>query len=199
MRNWFLLPARLTMAILFAAPLLIVCAYSLLTRGDYGGVEYPWTRESYSRLFDPLYGVILVALLRLLAGMLLTLLCAALGFLCWRCSSSLLRTLEESLAATGHPAVLDQLSGPHLRLAFSAEGDRPDQYGIDEGGADPYAAPAAVQQWRGAVGPQFFTPICRSWCCHSMRPWSASTPPCWKPQPTWGCVRCVRCSASSCP
>ena len=36
-------------------PLAIVCAYSLLTRGDYGGVEHPWTFESYTRLFDPLY------------------------------------------------------------------------------------------------------------------------------------------------
>jgi spermidine/putrescine transport system permease protein len=77
-RNWFLLPARLTMAILFAAPLLIVCAYSLLTRGDYGGVEHPWTMESYARLFDPLYGVILWRSFALAA--LTTLLCAILGF-----------------------------------------------------------------------------------------------------------------------
>ena len=77
-RNWFLLPARFTMSVLFAAPLLIVCAYSLLTRGDYGGVEHPWTFESYSRLFDPLYGIILWRSF-FLAG-LTTVLCAALGF-----------------------------------------------------------------------------------------------------------------------
>ena len=77
-RGWFLLPARLTLAVLFAAPLLIVCAYSLLTRGDYGGVEYPWTLESYSRLFDPLYGIILWRSFAL-AGV-TTLLCAGLGF-----------------------------------------------------------------------------------------------------------------------
>jgi spermidine/putrescine transport system permease protein len=77
-RAWFLLPARMTMAVLFAAPLVIVCGYSLLTRGDYGGVEHPWTMESYSRLFDPLYGIILWRSFAL-AGI-TTLLCAALGF-----------------------------------------------------------------------------------------------------------------------
>ena len=77
-RNWFLLPARFTMAVLFAAPLAIVCAYSLLTRGDYGGVEHPWTLESYARLFDPLYGVILWRSFALAA--VTTLLSAVLGF-----------------------------------------------------------------------------------------------------------------------
>ena len=77
-RNWFLLPGRTTMTVLFAVPMLIVCAYSLLTRGDYGGVEHPWTAESYARLFDPLYGVILVRSFGLAA--ITTALCAALGF-----------------------------------------------------------------------------------------------------------------------
>jgi len=77
-RSWFLLPARFTMGVLFLAPLLIVCAYSVLTRGDYGGVEHPWTLESYSRIFDPLYGVILWRSIAL-AGI-TTVLCAVLGF-----------------------------------------------------------------------------------------------------------------------
>jgi spermidine/putrescine transport system permease protein len=59
LRTWFLLPAWLTMAVLFAAPFVIVLAYSFLTRGVYGGLELPWTAESYRRLFDPLYLVIL--------------------------------------------------------------------------------------------------------------------------------------------
>ena len=66
------------MAVLFLAPILIVCAYSLLTRGDYGGVEHPWTMESYIRLFDPLYGEILWRSFAL-AGT-ATILCMALGF-----------------------------------------------------------------------------------------------------------------------
>src|SRR6185312_4944858 len=60
LRSRFLLPTWLAMALLFAAPLAIVLAYSLLTRGVYGGVEHPWTAESYGRLIDPLYLVILL-------------------------------------------------------------------------------------------------------------------------------------------
>ena len=47
------------MVVLFAAPFVIVLAYSFLTRGVYGGIELPWTAESYRRLFDPLYLAIL--------------------------------------------------------------------------------------------------------------------------------------------
>lgn len=53
------LPASLTMFVLFFVPLLIILAYSLLTRGPYGGVMPPWTLESYQRVLDPLYGEIL--------------------------------------------------------------------------------------------------------------------------------------------
>src|SRR5215831_13334666 len=60
LRSWFLLPTWLVMVLLFAAPLAIVLAYSLLTRGVYGGVEDPWTVESYRRLIDPLYLIILL-------------------------------------------------------------------------------------------------------------------------------------------
>jgi spermidine/putrescine transport system permease protein len=59
LRTWFLLPAWLCMAVLFAAPFAIVLAYSFLTRGVYGGIEPPWTVESYQRLADPLYLTIL--------------------------------------------------------------------------------------------------------------------------------------------
>ena len=59
LRTWFLLPAWLSMAVLLAAPFVIVMAYSFLTRGVFGGIELPWTTESYQRLFDPLYLTIL--------------------------------------------------------------------------------------------------------------------------------------------
>lgn len=59
LRTWFLLPTWLGMLVFFAAPLVIVLAYSLLTRGVYGGVEQPWTVEAYQRLIDPLYLTIL--------------------------------------------------------------------------------------------------------------------------------------------
>src|SRR6202165_2255770 len=47
LRFWFLLPAWVWLIFLFLAPLAIVCAYSLLTRGVYGGGELPWTFERY--------------------------------------------------------------------------------------------------------------------------------------------------------
>jgi len=59
MRNRALLPARIWMGIFFAAPLAIICGYGFLTRGDYGGVERPWTFENLARLIDPLYAAVI--------------------------------------------------------------------------------------------------------------------------------------------
>src|SRR5215831_5429991 len=60
LRSWFLLPVRLWLVLLLLAPLAIVAAYSMLTRGVYGGTGLPWTVENYQRLFDPLYLTILL-------------------------------------------------------------------------------------------------------------------------------------------
>lgn len=83
MRNHFtsracLAPAAVTLAVLFAAPLAIVAAYSLLTRGAYGGLGLPWTAGNYGRLADPLYGLILAR--SLLIAAVATLLCLVAGF-----------------------------------------------------------------------------------------------------------------------
>lgn len=78
MRRWFLLPARVWMALFFAAPLAVVCAYSFLTRGDFGGVERPWTFENFARLADPLYVGVLWRSIWI--ALLSTALCALLGF-----------------------------------------------------------------------------------------------------------------------
>jgi len=78
LRSWFLLPTWIWLAVLFAAPFAIVLDYSFLTRGVYGGVERPWTIESYTRLLDPLY---LAILLRSFAmALAATALCLALAF-----------------------------------------------------------------------------------------------------------------------
>jgi spermidine/putrescine transport system permease protein len=66
------------MIALFYVPLLIVCAYSLLSRGPYGGVMGPWTLESYRRVFDRLYGAILWRSVWLAAVS--TVMCLAVGF-----------------------------------------------------------------------------------------------------------------------
>jgi len=78
LRRWFLLPARATQLVLFAIPLAIIVLLSLLTRGDYGGAEHPWTTESYGRLVDPLYLAILWRSVWITAAA--TAICLVLGF-----------------------------------------------------------------------------------------------------------------------
>ncbi len=55
LRATFIAPGSLVMVALFFCPLLIVVAYSALTRGPYGGVALPWSLDSYRRVFDRLY------------------------------------------------------------------------------------------------------------------------------------------------
>ena len=78
LRTWFLAPARTFNFVFFLVPLAIILAYSLMSRGIYGGVEMPWTFESYQRLFDPLYGGILMRSFAI--SLLSTVLCLALGY-----------------------------------------------------------------------------------------------------------------------
>lgn len=78
LRAAFLLPAGVIMTVLFFAPLLIICACSLLTRGAYGGFALPWTSESYGRVFDPLY--IAIVWRSVWISALSTFLCVVFGF-----------------------------------------------------------------------------------------------------------------------
>jgi spermidine/putrescine transport system permease protein len=73
-----LAPAAVLLAITVGVPLLILAAYSLLSRGAYGGVAPPWTLENWQRLADPLYGGILAR--SFLAALAATLLCLLLAF-----------------------------------------------------------------------------------------------------------------------
>ncbi|MBZ2183692.1 MAG: ABC transporter permease [Bryobacter sp.] len=87
LRRWFLLPAWLVTTGLFWAPMGIVLAYSLLTRGPYGGQSLPLSLESYQRFFDPLYGEILLRSFWIAVET--TVLCLVLGFpLAWFISRS---------------------------------------------------------------------------------------------------------------
>ncbi|MDP9169296.1 MAG: ABC transporter permease [Acidobacteriota bacterium] len=78
LRSWFLFPARVWMALFFAAPMAIVCAYAFLTRGDFGGVGQPWNSESFTRLADPLYAAVLWRSVWI--ALAATAACAVLGF-----------------------------------------------------------------------------------------------------------------------
>ncbi len=78
LRNLFLAPTAILMAITMLAPLAIIVVYSLLTRGAYGGVELPWTIENFTRLWDPVYGIIFLRSFWIAA--VATALCLVLGF-----------------------------------------------------------------------------------------------------------------------
>jgi spermidine/putrescine transport system permease protein len=78
LRTWFLLPAWLWLAVLFAAPFGIVLAYSFLSRGVYGGIEQPWSLESYRRLADSLYLTILLR--SFILALAATILCLVFAF-----------------------------------------------------------------------------------------------------------------------
>ena len=116
------------MAAFFAAPLAIVCVYGFLTRGDYGGVEQPWTLENFTRLVNPLY--LAVAWRSIWIAALATALCAAAGFPLALFIARAGRLAEESVSPACSVAVLDQLSGPHLCVDVY-----PARYGTGEHGA----------------------------------------------------------------
>lgn len=78
LRLLFLAPARLLTFGFFMIPLGIIVLYSFSTRGTYGGQGMPFTWENYARLFDPLYGTILLRSFWL-AG-LATSICLLMGF-----------------------------------------------------------------------------------------------------------------------
>ena len=78
LRRLFLAPGAAVLLVTLAAPLAIVCAYSVLSRGAYGGVEPPYTVENYTLLFTPLYTRIFVRSFAM--AMAATVLCVVLGF-----------------------------------------------------------------------------------------------------------------------
>jgi spermidine/putrescine transport system permease protein len=78
LRALFLAPSLALLLVTLAVPLAIVGVYSALTRGAYGGVEFPWSFDNYSRLIDPLYGAIFARSFVIAA--IATALCIGLGF-----------------------------------------------------------------------------------------------------------------------
>jgi len=78
LRAWFLAPTWAVMLTLFVTPLAIILAYSLLTRGTWGGISRPWSLESYRRLADPIYLGILWRSFWIAGAA--TVLCLLLGF-----------------------------------------------------------------------------------------------------------------------
>ncbi len=78
-QGFFLIsPANLYLIILVVLPLILVAALSFLSRGAYGGVEYRFNITNYTRLFDPLYGKVMIFSLGV--GLGTTLICILVGY-----------------------------------------------------------------------------------------------------------------------
>lgn len=75
---WTLSPVTFWLVLFFVFPLLFILLISFATRGLYGGVEYTFTIENYTRFFDPLYLKILWDSI-VIAGF-TTLICLVFGY-----------------------------------------------------------------------------------------------------------------------
>jgi spermidine/putrescine transport system permease protein len=71
-------PANLYLFLFVVFPLLLVAGLSFLSRGTYGQVEFRFNISNYTRLFDALYGKILVYSLGV--GVATTVLCLLIGY-----------------------------------------------------------------------------------------------------------------------
>ena len=71
-------PANIYLFIFIVLPLLLVAGLSFLSRGTYGQVEFKFDITNYTRLFDPLYGKIL--LFSLGVGVGTTVICLVVGY-----------------------------------------------------------------------------------------------------------------------
>ena len=73
-----ILPANLYLFIFMILPLVLIAILSFLSRGTYGEVEFRFNAGNYSRLFDPVYGKIL--LYSLAVGVATTLVTILIGY-----------------------------------------------------------------------------------------------------------------------
>jgi spermidine/putrescine transport system permease protein len=71
-------PANLYLFILIVIPLFIVIGLSFLSRGAYGGIEFQFNLTNYTRLFDPLYGKVMIFSLGVGFGT--TIICLLVGY-----------------------------------------------------------------------------------------------------------------------
>jgi spermidine/putrescine transport system permease protein len=71
-------PANLYLVILIVLPLILVAILSFLSRGQYGGIEYKFNINNYTRLFDPLYGKVMI--FSFLVGLGTTVICILVGY-----------------------------------------------------------------------------------------------------------------------
>ncbi len=71
-------PADIYLFVFMVLPLILVIGLSFLSRGTYGEVVFRFNLTNYARLFDPLYGKILVY--SLMVGLATTVFCILIGY-----------------------------------------------------------------------------------------------------------------------
>jgi spermidine/putrescine transport system permease protein len=71
-------PANIYLLILVVLPLILVAGLSFLSRGTYGQVVFKFNPSNYTRLFDPLYGKVMI--FSLLVGVGTTVICILVGY-----------------------------------------------------------------------------------------------------------------------
>ena len=97
----------------------------------------------------------------------------------------------------GGPAVLDVVPDPRLCLDQHPAARRPAEPGAD-GAAHRRRAAGLARDRHRHLSSASSIPICRSWCCRSMRRWRGWTRPCWRRPPISAARRGRRSGSSRC-
>ncbi|UXR63911.1 ABC transporter permease [Bdellovibrio bacteriovorus] len=139
LRDFFLLPAALWFTVFILLPLLIVVIVSFATRGTYGGIEWSWTLQNYSRAFSPTYLGIFLESFQL--ALVTTVVCLVLGVLIsWAMATASPKLRQVYLMAIVLPFLTNLVIRIYaIRMFVGAEG--PLQAGLELLGIpfDPYA------------------------------------------------------------
>jgi spermidine/putrescine transport system permease protein len=75
---WTVSPVALWLTVFILAPILLITIVSFMKRGLYGGIEYAFTFENYTRFFEPLYFKVLWV--SVVISLLTTVICLLFGY-----------------------------------------------------------------------------------------------------------------------
>lgn len=139
LRDLFLLPAALWFAVFILLPVLIVVIVSFATRGTYGGIDWTWTLQNYSRAFSSTYLGIFLESFQL--ALLTTFICLVVGVLIsWAMATTSPGMRQVYLMAMVLPFLTNLVIRIYaIRMFVGVEG--PLQAGLSLAGVpfDPYA------------------------------------------------------------
>ena len=111
---FLIFPANLYLFLLIVLPLLLVAGLSFLSRGEYGQVVFKFDPSNYTRLFDALYGKIM--LFSLVVGVGTTGLCLLIGYPDGILPGTRAGPPKVPVALPNPAAILDEFHHPDLCL-----------------------------------------------------------------------------------